>query len=288
MKEYDLLKANSALGKNTNQLSTLRQQLSDALDKYTTEHSRAEKLIDENSQLERNLKRITLDSTSVDLVRSENDRLKTQINSLQSAANDANAAGELAAKLKDAKTQILQTTVKVVSLEKGALEGKVKELSAEIEKLRAANFEGRIRDLTDQRDELAKQLASAGKNPHKNVDAQMVALANEMQTLRARIAVDEAKTVPYTTEELALFRESPPQPAQARHSVHELPAGAAELVASAQHHFVNGEYDAAEADYRKILERDQNNGLVLANLATIELQEQPLHAWLFKISRRQI
>ena len=29
-------------------------------------------------------------------------------------------------------------------------------------------------------------------------------------------------------------------------------------------------------DYRKILERDQNNGLVLANLATIELQENML------------
>ena len=48
-------------------------------------------------------------------------------------------------------------------------------------------------------------------------------------------------------------------------------------MASAQRHFSNHEYDEAEADYRKILERgDENNGLVLANLATIELQENKL------------
>ena len=278
MKENDLLKATATLEKTTNQLSALRQQLADAIDKYTTEQTRAQRLIDENSTLQRDIKRVGQDSTTVDLLHSENDRLKTQITALQSAANDATAAGELAAKLTAAKTQIssLQTTVKVVTLEKGALEGKVKQLSAELQQLRAANFEGRIHDLTDERDELAKQLAGAGGGSHKNVDSQMTALAEEMQTLRARLAVDEAKTIPYSVEELALFRESPPQPAVARHSVHELPSGAAELVASAQRHFSNHEYDAAEADYQKILERDQNNGLVLANLATIELQEGKL------------
>ena len=152
-------------------------------------------------------------------------------------------------------------------------------LAAEVEQLRAEKNEGRIRDLTEQRDELAKELADADKKtPRKGVDTQLAALGNEMQTLRARLAVAEAKPVPYTTDELALFRETPPapSPAPARHSIHELPSGTAELVVSAQRHFSNHEYDAAEADYRKILERDQNNGLVLANLATIELQENKL------------
>jgi Flp pilus assembly protein TadD len=48
------------------------------------------------------------------------------------------------------------------------------------------------------------------------------------------------------------------------------------LVASAQRHFASREFDQAEADYLKILDRDQNNGLALANLATIELQEDKL------------
>jgi tetratricopeptide (TPR) repeat protein len=282
MKENDLLKASAIVDKDTNGISSLRQQLANALDKYSAEEARAEKLFAENTALQRDLKRAgTHDSGTVDLLRSENDRLKAQLTALQSAANDATAAGELAAKLKAANMQIssLQSTVTVVTLEKGALENKVKQLNAEVAELRAANFEGRIRDLTEQRDELAKQIADTGrKNPRKGADTQLAALTNEMQTLRARLAVDEAKAVPYSTAELALFREAPPQPNPnpTKRSIHELPSGTAELVVSAQRHFSNREFDAAEADYQKILDRDQNNGLVLANMATIELQENKL------------
>ena len=44
--------------------------------------------------------------TALDLLRSQNDRLKSQLAALQAAANDAAAAGELAAKLKAANTRI--------------------------------------------------------------------------------------------------------------------------------------------------------------------------------------
>ena len=288
MRENDLLKARAAMpaektvGVDTNGLSQLRQQLTDSFNKYSAEHARSEQLVAENAALQRDLKRVGgQDSTAVDLLHSENDRLKSQLAALQSAGNDAAAAKELAAKLHDAHTQIasLQTEVRVARLEKGALENKVEQLSAELAELRAANLEGRIRDLTEQRDELAKQLAEAGKkNPRKGADAQFAALNKEMQALRARVAVDEAKTIPYTPDELALFRQPRPQPnpEPVKPSIHDLPSGAAELVVSAQKHFANHEFDQAEADYQKILDRDQNNGLVLANLATIELQEDKL------------
>jgi predicted Zn-dependent protease len=282
MKENDLLKTTSELDKSTNGLSGLRKQLANALDAYSAEQTRAQRLVDENAALQRDLKRSGgQDSTAVDLLRSENDRLKSQLSALQSAANDATAAGELAAKLKAANTQIssLQSTVTVVTLEKGALENKVKQLSAQVDELRAANFQGRIHDLVEQRDQLAKELADASrKNPRKGAEQQLAALTNEMQSLRARLAVDEAKPVPYSADELALFRETPPAPNAnpVKRSIAELPSGSAELVASAQRHFSNHEFDAAESDYQKILDRDANNGLVLANLATIELQQGKL------------
>jgi tetratricopeptide (TPR) repeat protein len=280
MKQNDLLKASTEVESSTNALTGLRRQLADALTRYNAEHAHAQQLVDENAALQRDLKRTGgQNATTVDLLRSENDRLRGQLATLQSAASDASAAGELAAKLKTANAQIstLQSQVTVSQLERGALENKVKQLAAEIAELRAANYEGRIRDLSEQRDELAKQLADAGrKSPRKGTDQELAALNNEMVALRARLAVDEAKAVPYTAEELALFRQSPPQPAPAKRSVNELPNGAAELVVSAQRHFSNHEYDAAEADYQKILDRDQNNGLVLANMATIELQQQKL------------
>lgn len=288
MKENDLLKAAESVppGKNggpdTNGISSLHQQLADAFNKYSEEHSRAEKLVAENAALQKDLQRAGgQDATALDLLHSENDRLKAQLAALQSAANDATAAKDLAGKLKDARTQIaaLQSAATASALEKGALENKVKQLSAEVSGLRAANYEGRIRDLTEQRDELAKQLASAGKKSSRpGADAPLAALNQEMQALRARVAVDEAKAVPYTPDELALFRQTTPQPNPdaIKRSIHELPGGTAELVVSAQQHFSRHEYEQAEADYQKILEHDQNNGLALANLATIELQQGKL------------
>jgi tetratricopeptide (TPR) repeat protein len=103
---------------------------------------------------------------------------------------------------------------------------------------------------------------------------------DEVKTLRARLAVDEAQAVPYTPEEQALLKS--PAPAQAassadqKKSIGELPAGSALLVTEAQNYFLAGQYDKAEADYRQILQGEPNNALALGNLATIELQENKL------------
>jgi Tfp pilus assembly protein PilF len=260
-KANDLLEARASLatgkpgGPDTNGITSLRQQLADVSGKYSAEHSRAEKLVAENAALQKDLQPAGgQNPTALEALRSENDRLKAQLSALQSAAT-------------------------VAALEKSALENKIKQLSAEVADLRAANDAGRIRTLTEQRDELAKQLASAGKKTsRKSADAQLAALNQELQSLRARVAVDEAKPVPYTPDELALFRQAapPPNSEPINRSIHELPSGTAELVTSAQQHFSRHEYDQAEADYQKILDRDQNNGLALANLATIELQQGKL------------
>jgi tetratricopeptide (TPR) repeat protein len=110
-------------------------------------------------------------------------------------------------------------------------------------------------------------------------EAEIAALNDNLKNARARLAVAEAQAVPYSAEELALFRQPVPTVATVvpvRKSIKELPSGTAELVASAQKHFARKEFDLAEADYHKILERDPNNALALANLATIELQQNKL------------
>ena len=97
--------------------------------------------------------------------------------------------------------------------------------------------------------------------------------------LRARLAVDEARAVPYTPEELALFKQPAPpvaNPDAEKKSIKELPGGTATLVAEAQHYFAGRQYDKAEDDYLQILRHDENNGLVLANLAAIEIQQNKL------------
>ena len=285
MKENDLLKVTpggatqTMVVADTNQVTALKQQLADTMRQYQQEHDRAQTLVQENTSLQRNIAKTGPDSQSLDVISSENDRLRTQLAALQKASDSASAAGELAAKLNDAKTQIanLQSAAALASLEKAGLENKVRKLSAQLAES-SANFDAQIRDLTQQRNDLVKQLAGANsRNSGKevsNVAAQMTELNNEVNVLRSRIAVDESKAIPYTDDELALFKQATPQVEQpVQKSVAQMPAGTANLVASAQRHFSSHEFEAAEADYQQILDRDQNNGLALANLATIELQE---------------
>jgi Flp pilus assembly protein TadD len=87
--------------------------------------------------------------------------------------------------------------------------------------------------------------------------------------------VDEAQVIPYTPEELALFKQPSPQlanPEAATKSVRELPIDTAALAAEAQNYFSERQFDKAEADYLQILQRDKNNALALANLSAIELE----------------
>ena len=147
----------------------------------------------------------------------------------------------------------------------------------------AADFEARIRALTQERDRLVEKL-NAGSNPvlagtNIEVTAQIAALNDEVNALRSRLAVLDAAPVPYTAEELALLKTAAPpavNPDAEKKSISEMPAGTAELVASAQQHFAKQEFDDAESDYLKILDRDPNNAIALANLATIELQQGKL------------
>jgi tetratricopeptide (TPR) repeat protein len=291
MKQNELLKAaqegkpetkvERVVVEDTNKVSQLQLQLAASMKKLSDEQKRAQLLVEENTSLQKNITHGSTPSAAVEVLQSENGRLRAQLAALQTANENAAAADELAGRLKDARTQItqLQAAATLASLEKAALENKVRKLSAELAET-AANFEARINDLSEQRADLLKKLnQSGGKNSRAQVadaSAQMTALNQEVETLRARIAVDESKPVPYTEDELALFKQAAPNMEPIKRSIKDMPAGTAELVASAQQHFSQHEFSEAEADYQKILDHDQNNGLALANLATIELQEGKL------------
>lgn len=278
---HQIASLQAALDKNASEMAAVRQQLAEAHDQYSAEQARAEKLAADNSALQRELKQAGPDVKAIEALRRENEILKSRVAAPHAAAADVAPAQAPAEQLNELHTQVasLQSAVKVAALEKSALENKVRQLSAEADQLQAVNVQGQIRELTKQRDELARKLANASKSAAtsgKPEAPQVAALNRELASLRARVEVAEAKPVPYSAEELALFRDASPQPKSNQRSIHDLPSGTSELVVSAQRHFANHEFDAAEADYQKILERDQNNGLVLANLATIELQADKL------------
>lgn len=274
---------------DTNALEMARLDRAAAVRNFNDEHIRAEQLADELQKLRNSAGSAavgTNDNSALAALRAENAALRSELAALRSGTPAAGAGGDLAIELKQARARIaaLQSEAEIAALEKKALESRLQQLVAATNSSASAMaYESRIRELTQERNDLIERLDTANKQKgggkNSELVGQLASLNSEVSLLRSRLAVAEAQPVPFTAEELALFQSATPKPAgpdAGKKSIQEMPAGTAELVASAQGHFARQEFDQAEADYQKILERDQNNGLALANIAMIELQQGKL------------
>jgi cytochrome c-type biogenesis protein CcmH/NrfG len=152
----------------------------------------------------------------------------------------------------------------------------------------AAAESNRVKQLERERDDLQKQkqLDTANKEPHARKGKTTTAQAEtqtQLAVARARIDVLEAHPAPYSTEELALFKEPATQLAQvptapSKKPDKALPPGTVQLVAEAQKYFAAHQYDKAEQTYTQVLQHDENNLLALANLAAIQVEAQHFDA----------
>jgi len=297
MKENDLLKVSLARGAgepaaitglDTNQVAQLRAALAEANQKLVEEAARADRLTQENQTLRGRVQALLASPAAAEALREENALLKKQLAEMRSSATNP-AATNLNLELNAAQTRIsvLQSNAEVDFLEKQALENRVRQLQAGVKPPAPApgqaENEARIRELTQERNDLLAKLGTANRELYgrkkQDAAAQIAQLTDEVNLLRARLAVDEARTIPYAPEELALFRQTAPPVANTnaeKKSIRELPEGSASLVVEARRHFAAGQYEQAEDEYLQILRRDPNNGLVLANLAAIEIQQNKL------------
>lgn len=106
-------------------------------------------------------------------------------------------------------------------------------------------------------------------------------LEKELEGIRAKLQIFEAKAVPYTADELALFKQAPikvaasqstnapPGAASGKRKSYEIPPGAGTLFAEAQRAVEGGRFDEAEKKYREVLRQDEGNVRVMANLAAV-------------------
>ena len=301
MKENDLLKVSLSQGKTgtapgragaeLDALKLAELALAEANQKLAEQTARAGKLALENQALQSRVQALLAGPEAMAALREENALLKKQLAGLKPAAPNPAEAARLKAELDAARKRIaaLQAAAEVGFLEKSALENRVRQLqitavnSAPIPPPNQAENEARIRALTQERNDLLAKLGEANQELYgrrkQDAAARINVLTDEVNALRARLAVDEAQVIPYTPEELALFKQPAPQLANRdaqKKSIKELPGGSAQLVAEAEHYFSARQFDKAEDDYQKILQRDENNGLVLANLATIEMEQGKL------------
>jgi len=274
-----------------NALMLAQAALAGTKQKLAEETDRADRLAQENQALQTRVQSLLTSTGAMDALRAENELLKNQLAALRVLATNASEAARL--ELRQARLQIaaLQSDTEVKELENAALEQRIRQLQTAATNAATllppapdqADNQARIRELTQERNDLLVRLGVANKkldgSKKQDLVAQTNRLMNQIRNLRERLAVDEAQAVPYTPEELALFKQPAPQPVAdepQKKSVKELPAGSAGLVAEAQSFFTAKQYDRAESDYLQILQQDENNALVLGNLAAIEMQEDKL------------
>jgi tetratricopeptide (TPR) repeat protein len=279
----------TATPSNAAELEAAKKALAGANLKLADQSKLAAGLALEKEALQARLKTLNADAEAAAALRAENQLLKKQVADLKAASPPAAKADEASRQLAQAQAQIaaLQSDKEMLQLEKIALESRVEQLATAPATQAVSPAPGktadaaRIKQLERERDELQKQLAAANKEIYsrksKAAAARMAEVENKLATLRSRLEVLDARQVPYSAEELALFKQPETKLAQVdrkdgRKSVKTLPPGAVALVAEANRYYANKQLDKAEEKYLQVLEQDKTSVPTLANLAAIELE----------------
>lgn len=270
---------------NLAQIDRIKQARDEAERKLAEQTSQAAKLTAEKEALETRIKTLSAGAEAAKALRAENQILKQQLAEAKSSAGkSADLSRQLAQT--EARVAALQSDAEILRIEKLALENRVKTLSARATPpaSRAADVK-RIQQLESERNDLAKILTAANKElsgrKGRASAAELEELSNQITNLRARLEVFEARAIPYSAEELALFRKAEPTPAAAdsnagKKAAIELPRGTASLVAEAQRDYAAKRLDKAEEKYLEVLRHDEKNTFTLANLAAIQLERNRL------------
>lgn len=136
----------------------------------------------------------------------------------------------------------------------------------------------------EERDGLIQKLNEVTKTLNQR-DARFPVVATQelekqLEAIRAKLQIFEAKQVPFTADELALFKQPPVKVASAQTNApavkkksNEVPPGAKPLVAEALRAVDAGRLAEAEKKYREALSHDENNTYLLANLAAVQMDQ---------------
>ncbi|MEY4387958.1 MAG: repeat containing protein [Verrucomicrobiota bacterium] len=276
---------------DTNSRKALERQLEEANRKLEHQRLVAEQLAKEKTGLLTRISSLETEVAATKALREENALLKKQVVDLQNNPSVNTITNDLARRLTAAEAQIaaLQSERDLLRMEKGALEDRVKQLlkdaaSKPVVVAAAPRPEDakRIRELESQRDSLQRQLDAAVTELAKNqrgAGEKADDLAKQLSSLRAKIDVYEAKPIPYSATELALFRRTTPTLASTDAAVRKSsnipkpPPGSSSLILEAQRSFARGDFKMAEEKYQQVLRRDMSNVYTLANLAAIQIEE---------------
>jgi Tfp pilus assembly protein PilF len=207
----------------------------------------------------------------------------------------------------EAKIQELEKELAQLAKVKTALESRLTANSTQATKTELARqkeLEDQVASLRAKLEKTEQQLSRRAASRGASGDVRQ-----QLEILKARLEVLEAKPEPYTREELAILRapasrlvasasqsnsDSSPavpatatnvtatnavpdkKPARIKRTATTLPPGAGALDAAAQRAFAAGHFDEAEKKFLEVLRQDEKNIYVLGNLASTEVEMNKL------------
>jgi Flp pilus assembly protein TadD len=214
---------------------------------------------------------------AIHALRAENERLKQQLT--QTTETNRATATRLAT---------LESEKQVLRLERTALEMRLKQVLGKTADKSGNVARGpeaeQLRELERQRDQLQKQLNEVmfevRSLKSRQLPPQLADLNPEIESLRARVEVFEARAIPYSPEELALFQKPPaptsatasPGPAALPPASNTTSSNTFALMAEAERSFAARDYARAEENYRTLLLQNATNAALHANLAAVHLE----------------
>ena len=175
-----------------------------------------------------------------------------------------------------AQVAALQSEKQTWQREKATLDGRVQQLAAPLTNAAPAPVPvpsvdpDRLKQLEDERQDLRTKLAAA----EKALASRVKDLETRITVLQARLAVYEAPAVPFTAEELALFKTpvpTQPNPLREPQTLTPPTAEVAALLTEARGFVGKRQLDRAEAKFREVLQRDSTNVEALSKLGAIQL-----------------
>jgi Flp pilus assembly protein TadD len=192
----------------------------------------------------------------------------------ESARTNAAAVTDLQKALNDMRQERDAVLARAAAADRAAQAGSV------VPTKPTGDLNSQVKQLEKERDELLKRLNTANQQNYeaqnKNQKGANEKENRQIAVLRARLEVLEGRKVPYTPEELALFKQPnvaiKPAPAKAESKKKELPPGAGLLITDAQRAFAAKQFDKAEQKYLEVLKMDDKNVFTLANLGAIQLE----------------
>jgi tetratricopeptide (TPR) repeat protein len=229
----------------------------------------------------------------VSVLRKQNEELQRQVSNLNAKLKSSGRDKE-ALTLKET-IAALEASNSVMKEEQAAMEKRLLEFVRQ----HGAESSGRNGDLekqlaearqaaktaAEERDALVQKLNAVTRELNqrdtRSPNPATQELERQLEAIRAKLQIFEAKQVPYSAEELALFKQASIPVAAAQTNAPplkkkspEVPAGARPLVAEARRAIDSGRFQDAEKMYRDVLRQDENNVFILANLAAVQIDQE--------------